>query len=232
MLIGTICFAAAGLYHADQNSVTVLRTTPFMSASITLISSVSYLLLATGHGLFAACPDHRPVQYARYIEWLISTPVMLVMLSTVGALTADTCCFLVFLDLVMVLSGLTGAMILGPARWVFFSFGVICLLPILGVLFHSWESWKKAGLQNHPSASAYQNALAILMITWVLYGVMWVLTDGTSAVCRDTEAALYLALDVIAKIVFCRVLNSGYTGSFSASPLKPMALGQGFSSMI
>merc|ERR1712070_612880 len=62
-------------------------------------------------------------------------------------------------------------------------------------------------------------ALSILTFTWLLYAVVWAITDGAGSVCRDTETALYAVLDIIAKLGFLGVMNSINSKAMAFDPL-------------
>lgn len=203
----TLCFVSMGLSMKGEFAA-ILRITPFMSAAITLTSAITYLVFATDHGYFAVCGDQRPMYYARYVDWLITTPLMLVLLGQVGAIANDNICFIVFLDIAMIMCGFIGSFVDTGAKWAFLAFGILAMLPIFFVLGNAHANWQRLGLASAPGAKAFSSAIGILVITWSLYALLWILTDGTHSMCRNVEAILYLGLDIVAKIVFLLVLNS------------------------
>ena len=49
---------------------------------ICMMASLAYLTMATGHGYITRCCDGRSFYYARYIDWMFATPLMLCELHT------------------------------------------------------------------------------------------------------------------------------------------------------
>jgi len=204
MLFATILFAFQGLRH-DDSFAEVSRVIPFMSSSITLMTSIAYLIMATAHGFIQSCPDTKPSYYIRYLDWIITMPIMLLLLSFIKALPIESRCFVVFLDIIMVFSWAMGAAVTIGTKWIFFAFGLLCLLPIL-FTFH-WE-WRRRQTASTDFNKKVDTALWILTVTWLMYPVMWVITEGTGSICSDTETVLYAVLDVLAKLGVLSVLNT------------------------
>lgn len=231
MTAATIGFMVRGWGLKGPFKATLVIT-PMMSAAITIVSAVTYLVLATDHGYFAYCDHTRPFYYVRYIDWLITTPLILILLSSTGAIPSDATCFMVLIDIAMIFCGFVGSANTNGARWAFFAFGLIAMLSIFGVLAQSWNNWWKLIGAAHPGAKSYSAALTIMMVSWSLYAVMWILTDGSHAICRDVEAILYLGLDIVSKVIFLLVLNSWMSTGFNPIGGHPTPLVDTGSSLI
>jgi len=206
MILATVAFTVTALgYNATYQSVE--RVIPFLSASITMVTAIVYLVMATGHGYLQTCPDVKPLFYARYIEWFITTPLLLLVLSFANAMTIESRCFIVFLDIAMIFSGFIGAAVSGIwTKWIFFGFGILCMILIFSAFSLAREG-------RDPTASTKYTgtvdaAFALLVLTWILYAVLWGLTEGTGTFCRNTETVMYAVLDVVAKVGVLGILNS------------------------
>jgi len=198
---------------------------------ICIFASLAYLTMATGHGYITRCCDGRTFFYARYIDWTLTTPLMIWELSSLARQVADLLAaqtgsvasitsldmvFLIFMDILMIISGLIGSLICGGSKWVFFGFSILAFIPILSQLC----SWDRT-LQNLTAAAAatavtnptggatpaarlrnYRNAMNITVITWFFYPVVWILAEGTGTMSANAEAICYTVLDLLSKSVF------------------------------
>merc|ERR1740127_266151 len=54
---------------------------------ICMFASLAYLTMATGHGYIVRCCDGRSFYYARYIDWTITTPLMIWELASLARAT-------------------------------------------------------------------------------------------------------------------------------------------------
>ena len=77
MAAGAVIIAAIGfsLPNHERHHVTA-------SFFVCAIAACAYLAMATGTGVWMV--DDQPVYYARYIDWLVTTPLLLLGLLTVG----------------------------------------------------------------------------------------------------------------------------------------------------
>lgn len=63
-------------------------------------------------------------QYVRYIDWTITTPLLLLELLLGTGLPLSDIITVVFMDLVMIVTGLIGSLVTSSYKWGFFVFGV------------------------------------------------------------------------------------------------------------
>lgn len=137
------------------------RTFHYVTCAITFIASFAYLVMALHGGvacistdgsapptalIFDSCDEqgktdgttYRAFYYARYCDWTVTTPLLLLDLCLLcGAPWSETF-FLIVMDLIMVVAGLAGALFGGKAahsnaRWMGFAFGCLAFLPIVYV---------------------------------------------------------------------------------------------------
>jgi bacteriorhodopsin len=167
---------------------------------ICAIATLAYLTMATGHGVFIRPFDGREFFYARYIDWTLTTPLMLLDLLGFAGAGADTTWLLVGCDVIMVVSGLIAAFLEGQEKWYFWGFGVLVFLPILYYLneLKGSETCKA----NEQISNLYNSISNLTMLTWTCYPIVWVLAEGRGQISADTEALCYTVLDVLAKSVF------------------------------
>jgi bacteriorhodopsin len=75
------------------------------------------------------------VQYVRYIDWTITTPLLLLELLLNTGLPLSDIIAVIFMDLVMIITGLVGALVASRYKWGYYAFGCAALLYIWFVLF-------------------------------------------------------------------------------------------------
>merc|ERR1712166_70078 len=86
------------------------------------------------------CEDGREFYYARYIDWAITTPLMLYELVRIANVASYQKYFLYSIDILMIIAGLIGALVSGSDKWAFFGFSMLCFLPVVWVLAEGTNS--------------------------------------------------------------------------------------------
>jgi bacteriorhodopsin len=75
-----------------------------------------------------------PTQYVRYIDWAITTPLLLLELLLATGLPLSDILTVLFMDLVMIVTGLVGALVPTRYKWGYFAMGCAALFYIWWVL--------------------------------------------------------------------------------------------------
>jgi len=216
----------------DDSLLHFLASPALIAGLVTLIASLAYLTMATGNGWYIRCHDGRMFFFARYIDWVITTPLMLHALCHFGGAGSEIRNFLFFSDVVMIVAGLIASTITGAEKWVFFAFSMLAFIPVLyyicqvrdqvvdNLSYHSGTGEHVAATDanavHRPHVWFFGNyrILADLTVaTWLLYPVAWILAEGTGKISVTGEAIFYAVLDFIAKGVFgWLIVNSSYFG--------------------
>jgi bacteriorhodopsin len=208
----------------------------YLAAGFVLtIASLAYLTMATGHGFILRCCDGRSFYYTRYIDWTLTTPIMLwELLNATANMEQWYSTWIFFLDILMIIAGLIGSLMCGGEKWIFWGFGVICFIPIISLLCASdytnqfnasvlngtaeflnedlvWEPIS-SGDANHAYArttvTKYRSAMSLTVIAWFFYPIVWIFAEGTGSLCSMGEAICYTVLDVISKSVFAYIVTA------------------------
>lgn len=123
----------------------------FLVTVACLVTAVSYIAMATGHGNYLQCCSGKSISVVRFVEWLMTGPLLLLAalhyalrLPHQPLRTTDSpfweskqnnlVTLLIFLYLLMVTAGFVGSNICGGVKWAFLGFGVLCFLPLLHFL--------------------------------------------------------------------------------------------------
>ena len=73
---------------------------------------------------------YRSFFYARYIDWLFTTPLLLIDLIILGDVHAHHIARILFADVVMILAGIFGATSSGYVKWGWFTIGCVAMFQI------------------------------------------------------------------------------------------------------
>ncbi|ORX36059.1 hypothetical protein BD324DRAFT_630022 [Kockovaella imperatae] len=183
-----------------QLCIVILSTASIAYFSMASDLGYTNILTEFGHGEYPIDVT-RQIWYVRYIDWVITTPALLLTLVLASGLPLSDIITLVFFDLVMIVTGLIGALVFSRYKWGYFSFGCAALFYIWWVLLGPART--SAGALGAGYKKAFTSSAAILSFLWLLYPIAWGLCDGGNVISPDSEMIFYGILDVCAKPIFC-----------------------------
>ncbi len=163
-----------------------------------------YLLMALGHGSVVR-PSGRVFYYARYIDWSITTPLLLLSLVSGavkghakkrGALIAG----LVISDVYMIATGFVAGWTDDPTlKWWFYALSCLSFVAIYALL---WGPFKELSLRS-PEGALYRKKAAALSIVWFAYPIVFLVgQEGFRLWSPLVDAALFTILDLTAKVAY------------------------------
>ena len=206
MFLGTIAIASFWSRFNPERRYHVI-----LAFLITAIASAAYYAMATGHGTIEI--GDKTIFYARYIDWILTTPLLLLSLVLVGlpAVSDHTKTrqrngligALIASDISMVVTGaIANFSVSGFDKAVWYVASVGWFLLILWMLFSQVR--KEA---EHHNLKAYVSLLVFLTVLWTIYPIVWLIGNSElSLISNSLEAAIYAILDVTAKSVFGIIL--------------------------
>ena len=227
MLLGMLYFIARGWGETDRRRQEFYIVTIF----ITAIAFVNYLAMALGFGLTTVTlgGEEVPIYWARYTDWLFTTPLLLVDLGLLVGATRNQLASLVGLDVLMIATGAiatlsTSAAVLsaGGTRLVWWGVSTGFLLVLLYMLYGSLD--EKASQLSGSAASTFSTLRTLIVVVWLVYPVWWLLgTEGLQILSLNIETAGFMVLDLVAKVGFGFILLSSRevldaAGSATAEP--------------
>lgn len=200
MALGLLYFLGRGWGVKD----TKLKQFYAINIFVTTIAFSMYFAMASGFGVSnveLAGGEELPIYWARYADWLFTTPLLLLDIALLASADRETIYTLIGLDVFMIATGLVGALAANPTyRIAWWGISTAALLVLLYVL----AGTLKAAAANQSDAarsltSTLKNALIVL---WLAYPVVWILgTEGTlELIPLYTETAAFMALDLTAKV--------------------------------
>jgi bacteriorhodopsin len=167
-------------------------------------SGLAYLAMALGLGTVEVAGQ--TTYWARYADWVVTTPLLLVALWMTATTRTDkrphvpTLLTLIAADVVMILCGLVGDLSTGPARYIFFAIGVAALVLIFWTVF---GPLRRVAGHDAEVADVYGKVAVYLAIFWIGYPLTWILgPSGVGVVGQTTDTVLFVLLPVFSKVGF------------------------------
>jgi bacteriorhodopsin len=202
----------------------------YITALITLCAGIAYYSMGSGLGQVPVQvefvrPDSsevgaagtREMFYARYIDWFITTPLLLTDLLLTAGLPWPSILVTILADEVMIVSGLIGAFTQTRYKWGYWVFGTADFFYVVYTLL--WNGRRHANALGGSISTTYNACGVLTIFIWFLYPIAWGLAEGGNVIHPDSEAIFYGVLDIIAKPIFGFMLLAGHRN------IDPSALG-------
>ena len=207
MTLGTIYFVAQGWSVDDPEQQEYYIITIFIPA----IAAASYFAMATGFGLIEVSVQGLgtlDIYWARYADWLFTTPLLLLDLALLAGADRNTIYTLVGLDVFMIVTGLVGALATEGQvfRILWWAISTGALLMLLYVLLGTLS--EQAQRQSGQVGTLFNRLRNLILVLWSAYPVVWILgTEGGFAIIPlGIETAAFMVLDLAAKVGFGFIL--------------------------
>ena len=206
--IGTIGMAAGTAYAAWGYVVDERAHGNYYGvlAAITGIATVAYTAMTLGIGQISV---HGAVFYVpRYIDWLLTTPLLVLYLAMLAKPKRRIYRRLVLLEVVVIASGVLAAFTPTPLDWLSFSAGTVAFLILLYYLVSVLPD--QAALSAHRPDAIFTKLRNLTVVLWSIYPIVWVLGPfGLGLLLVDTEAIVVTYLDLLAKVGFVVIAVNG-----------------------
>ncbi|KAI1324786.1 bacteriorhodopsin [Xylariaceae sp. FL0255] len=150
----------------------------------------------------------REIFYARYIDWAITTPLLLLDLLLTAGVPWPTIAATLFADEIMIVCGLIGALTQTSYKWGFWTIGMFALFFIAYQLL--FDGRRHANVLGGAPKRTYWTCGVWLISIWFLYPIAWGLSEGGNVIHPDAEAIFYGILDIASKPVFGLILLLGH----------------------
>lgn len=152
----------------------------------------------------------RETYYARSIDWLLTTPLLLVSLGVLGGLSPYDTTLAILADIFMIVTGLLSSSV--PARWAsgerarwgFYAVSCVGFLMIWWILLTG--GLKAARSRSSKTRGLFTLLAGMTLLLWTAYPIVFALAEGTNKISVDAEIIAYAVLDVSAKIGFTFLL--------------------------
>lgn len=160
-----------------------------LTAFITTFAAISYFAMAINDGVYLNkivvkeaqkhVPDtehiiFREVYWARYVDWSVTTPLLLLDLALLAGLSGANILVAVVADLIMILSGLFAALTSEPSsKWGYYAIAVIAYLVVVYQLAINGRHVVQS--KDSKTASFFAAIGGFTLILWTVYP-MYVMT--------------------------------------------------------
>jgi bacteriorhodopsin len=193
-----------------------------VSGFVCAIAACAYFAMASGQGIHSFVDNdgvERTVYYARYIDWVLTTPLLLLGLVTVALprLTSTLAARdrnglvggVIGADILMIVTGLVAALSKDThTRWVWYTISCVAFLIVLYLVAGPIRAIAAARGAGH--AELYTRLLGLLTALWFIYPIIWAIgTEGAGVIGLNTEIAIFAVIDLLAKVGFGILLVTG-----------------------
>jgi bacteriorhodopsin len=190
----------------------------YTTAIIAIVAAINYFTLASDLG-FVPVPVEwkrsgktsghlRQVFYTRYIDWFITTPLILLNLLLSAAVPWSQVIFVVFISTTTVICGLIGALVPSTYKWGYFAIGLALFSYVYYVI--AIPGRQNAAAIGPDVSRIYTISGLWLLSLWILYPICWGVSEGGNVITPDSEAAFYGVIDVLTKVGFSALLLWGH----------------------
>jgi len=215
VLMGLICMALSTLYFyaAAMRKQGDAQFFEGLTMMITGIATMAYLTMVAGGGHVYV--SGRELFYIRYIDWILTTPLMLWDILALAGASSSEVMLTCGIDMLMIGFGVVGAATPGYKKWIFWIVAMFCFFHVVGVLMKYLSSERYGAAAK----KLYGQVAWLTIILWSFYPVVWVLCEGGHVFGATVEALLYMVLDVLSKCMFGFVIVSS-RGALDAVSMK------------
>lgn len=144
--------------------------------------------------------DLRRIYMIRWLDWLLSSLLMIYILTWVGG--GESVRFrrplLFALDAMMILFGFMATVVQGGIRWLFFGLAFVFYVWIAAILCRMHGA-SPGGLKVAKTL-IFTVLKFVVLILWVAYPILWIMSPGMNHFCASSEATLYGLLDFLLKV--------------------------------
>ena len=165
---------------------------------VLFIAFISYVMML----ITSLYSTQENVTIIRYIEWFITTPLLLIDLALIAHIAQVHLNYMIVLDLAMIALGLAAVFSSNLyVKYTLFALSTIAMILIFTILFSSKTKIKAEDIDKKDLDKSF-NANLYTGILWTLYPVVWILSNQGFNVLSISNATLgYMILDVLAKAV-------------------------------
>ncbi len=145
------------------------------------------------------------VFWARYLDWAITTPLILFSLSRLGGVRGPILGGLLVSNELMVITGLFAALSPTSPEYTWYIISCAFELAVFAIIYGPIAS---AARRQHSSVSGrFGQAMYFFTAYYVAYPIVWILgAKGLGFYGTPVETLLIALLDIIAKVIYAYVL--------------------------
>ncbi len=194
--------AALAFTFMQRNASTESKHFYYASSFIALTAATLYFAMASGSGEIIQ-PGGHVFLFGRYIDWAITTPLLLLDLALVGLPRypgrSALIIWLMGSDVYMIATGFVAASLRSEYRWAWFGISSVAFFVILYIIVGQIGPIAR---RRDPVVSRQFRTMSIsLLVLWFCYPIVWALgPEGFGLLSTFVSVLLYGILDVLAKV--------------------------------
>ena len=201
--VGSIIFGLKAVAMRGKEGIEF----PLQTFFITFWAAAMYLTMILGDTILIDFNGQREIFVGRYVDWLVTTPLLLLELGVVAGLRSQVILTAVGIDLLMILTGIVAAIQGAPNNYIYYIIGTGFFLVILGLLFTEFSN--SARRRNDKINKLFQTLRNVLILLWICYPIVTIIgPEGFRLIDIGIETALYTVLDLFAKVGFGLIIIS------------------------
>ncbi|MRX72121.1 lactococcin [Bacillus lacus] len=199
MFLGCLTFALM-----SRNRKGLPRVEYFIAFLIPLWSGLAYMSIAFGQGIVEF--NGQTIYFARYIDWVVTTPLLLVALALTGMTEKKQKDYLliaglIVADVIMILTGMIADFSPDATKLTWYLFGVAAFVVILGLI---WGPLRQISSTQSPESYKFFLIVAsYLTFLWVSYPIAWLLgPSGIGVYGSLGDNLAFVLLPIFSKVGF------------------------------
>lgn len=182
----------------------------YLGAAITAIAFCAYYAMQSGFGQISL--NGHTLELARYVDWVVTTPLLLVSLLIVALpaikntieLRSRTALYtsLIGLDVFMIVTGIFGELSAAGDKWFWFTVSSTAFIAIAYIIFTTVLKQSK-DVASAAKTKLFLGVAVFLAVLWAIYPIVWYLSPvGSDAISEIATNGTFAVLDILAKAVF------------------------------
>merc|ERR1711966_122241 len=180
----------------------------FVSIFICTFAVMAYFAMLSGQG-WTAIAGCRQFFYARFADYIITMPLVIILLGQVAGADIPSIACTVGASTVWIISLYMGSVsVVTTVKWFWFLFSIAALA---GVIVALARSFKEASMLRYPEvAELYGKTAWLLILLLFCYPTVWLFSQGFASFSVSFEICAYAFLDVLSKVVVSFMVMSGH----------------------
>lgn len=187
-----------------------------LTSLITTISFIAYLAMATGEGIAWShiqilevhrhVPEtkqdvFRQVFWFRYVNWMLTSPLIIINLALVSGLSGAHLLVAVSADLIMFGTGLLGSFGRHDGtKWVWFTISAIAYLVVVHQI--GFNGGRAAANKDVQTRRFYSSIAGTSVLILALYPIILAASSLAHSISLDSEIVVWAVFDIIAQGIF------------------------------
>merc|ERR1712216_1057458 len=201
LTVAFVIFAVCTVvFLAKANTSGEQRKYYICSTYVCGFAAMAYFGMLSGQG-WTAIAGCRQFFYARFADYLVTFPLLILLLGQVAGADITTIAATMGASTVWTISLYMGSVsVVTTVKWFWFLFSIAALA---GVLIALARSFKEASMLRYPEvAELYGKTAWLLILLLFCYPTVWLFSQGFASFSVSFEICAYAFLDVLSKVGF------------------------------